>query len=98
MNENAGLAMMHVVLVRQHNAIEEALHRLNPRWSGERLYFETRRIMIAILQHVTYNEWLPILLGSNHVRRFELDLVADGFYEGVVTARLICVFCFVLPK
>src|SRR5688572_29329788 len=62
-NENAGLGMIHIVLIRWHNHVEEQLHHLNGHWQGEQLFQETRRIMVATLEHITFNEWLPLLLG-----------------------------------
>lgn len=93
MNENAGLGLFHVVMVRQHNSIEETLHQLNPDWTGPHLYAESRRIVVAILQHITFNEWLPVLLGQEAIRKFELDLVADGYYQGMIQQSL-CYLCF----
>ena len=81
-NENAGLGTLHTLLVRHHNTIEAHLHELNPHWSGERLFHETRRIIIAIMQHITFNEWLPLLLGPQSLKKFQLDLLAEGYYEG----------------
>jgi peroxidase len=91
-NENAGLGTIHILFVRYHNVIEAELHKLNPHWSGERLFQETRRIIIAILQHITYNEWLPLLLGPNVIRKFELDLQAQGYYEGNVLMTCLRVY------
>ena len=35
-----------------------------------------------MLQHITYNEWLPIILGPRVLEIFELKLMATGFYNG----------------
>lgn len=64
-NEHPGIALMYVLFIRQHNKIAEHLARLNPHWDDEKLYQEARRIVIAQLQHVTYNEFLPIVLGES---------------------------------
>ena len=63
------LMAMHTIWVREHNRIALALHVLNPEWDDERLYQEARKIVIAQLQHITYNEWLPAL--------FNVDVVSQ---------------------
>ena len=55
------LATMHLLWVREHNRLARNLQLLNPSWDDERLYQEARRIVIAEIQHIHYNEWLPAL-------------------------------------
>lgn len=65
-NQNPQLTAVQVILLREHNRISDILAQLNPHWSDETLYQESRRINVAQHQHITYYEWLPILLGISN--------------------------------
>jgi hypothetical protein len=58
-NENPLLIAMHTLFVREHNRNCEVLKLENPNWDDEQLYQQAKRLTVAILQSIVYNEWLP---------------------------------------
>lgn len=73
-NEQLVLTCMHTLMAREHNRLARGLAQVNPHWDDETLYQESRRIVISQIQHVTYNEFLPILLGKDVMEKFGLLL------------------------
>ncbi|XP_050497298.1 chorion peroxidase [Diabrotica virgifera virgifera] len=78
-NENVHLTTMHLLWVRQHNNIAQNLSKINTHWDDETIFQETRRIVAAQMQHITYNEFLPILLGHNLMRKYDLLPLKRGY-------------------
>lgn len=64
-NENPELVSLHTLFVREHNRIATNVSAQHPKWSDEQVFQETRKHVIGELQAVTYNEFLPTLLGTN---------------------------------
>ncbi|XP_013400047.1 peroxidase isoform X2 [Lingula anatina] len=81
-NEHVGLMSHHTLWAREHNRIEEELHKHNPHWDGERLYQEARKINWAQFQYIVYNEYLPVILGKSTMRKYNLNLLNTGFFSG----------------
>ena len=63
-NEHTGLVVIHTLFHREHNRIAKELSRINPCWGDEEIYQEARKIMGAIMQIITYEEYLPAMYGE----------------------------------
>lgn len=63
-NEQATLAVMHILFVREHNFQADRLANLHRSWTDEQLYQAARKIVIAELEHITFDEFLPALVGN----------------------------------
>lgn len=63
-NEQTGLAVMHTLFVREHNRLVTELAAQRPSLSGDELYERARVQVIGLMQAITYNEFLPLLLGE----------------------------------
>ena len=93
-NEQPGLTAFHTVWLREHNRLARELAYLNPHWDDEKLYQEARRILIAemqvglyfsftcvnhiIFQHITYNEWLPVVIGTDFMSELDILPLSHG--------------------
>jgi hypothetical protein len=66
-NENIELTAIHTLFVREHNRIATAMARSSPWMSDERLYQAARSMVTAEIESITFNEFLPALLGRGAI-------------------------------
>src|SRR4051812_21496704 len=64
-NENVELTAIQTLFVREHNFQAGVLKAAHPTWADEQLFQAARAIVIGEIQSITYNEFLPALLGNN---------------------------------
>ncbi len=70
-NENPELLALQTLFVREHNRIAAEAAQRHADWTDEELYQYARRIVIAELQKITYEEFLPAILGSNALPEYQ---------------------------
>ncbi|XP_022181950.1 peroxidase-like isoform X2 [Myzus persicae] len=75
------LTVLHTLWMREHNRLAKQLSHINPHWGDERIFQEARKIVTASIQHITYAEWLPALLGENYTRQNGLELLTKGYSD-----------------
>lgn len=69
-NEQAALAAMHTLFVREHNRLAGIIASEEPGLTGDEIYETARAIVAAEMQVITYKEWLPALLGEGRLPEY----------------------------
>lgn len=80
-NAQPHLTAMHTLWVREHNRLADQLAIINPHWNDEKVFQETRKLVTALIQHITYAEWLPALLGKKYTKKNALELSLKGYSD-----------------
>ena len=70
-NEQVGLSALHTLFVREHNRLADLIAAAHPSLSGQEIFEMARKIVGAEMQVITYNEFLPILLGPDSVGSYD---------------------------
>ncbi|REK06719.1 MAG: LEPR-XLL domain-containing protein [Planctomycetota bacterium] len=83
-NETVALTAVHALFVREHNRLADRIAELYPQLNDEEIYQLARRIVGAEMQAITYNEFLPALLGYDSAPRAE-DAVYDAELNASIT-------------
>ena len=79
-NEQPGLMAFHTLWLREHNRLCDELKIENPSWTDEDLYQRARKIVGALIQAVTYEEFLPTI---------GIDLNAYTAYDPTVEPNIL---------
>ncbi len=72
-NENIFLTAMHTLFAREHNRLCSIVLGNNPLWEGydELIFQHARRIVAGQMQVITFNEFLPALLGPYNLGTYQ---------------------------
>ncbi|RNA08409.1 thyroid peroxidase-like [Brachionus plicatilis] len=60
-------------------AVQQQIQDLNPDWNEEKMFLEARKITIGVLQHITYDELLPLILGDTIYEKYDLKTLKHGY-------------------
>ena len=94
-NEQLGLTSMQTLFAREHNRLADALaasHAGDASWDDDRIYNMSRKIVGAEMQAITYNEFLPAMLG-NYAPKAE-----DYSYNDTIDASITTEFSTALYR
>lgn len=69
-NEQVGLTSLHTLFVREHNRLAGIIQRRSPELNEDQIYERARAWVGALIQVITYHEFLPVLLGLNALKPY----------------------------
>lgn len=69
-NEQVGLTAMHTIFVREHNRIAQQYANRYPYLTDQQIYVRARKHVTGVIQAITYNEFIPALMGNNALRPY----------------------------
>lgn len=82
-SEQPTLTMMHTIMMREHNRRAKQLASINPHWTDEKLYHEARHLVAAELQHIIISEFLPVLIGKQLMKAYNLTAAPANSYSSI---------------
>ena len=94
-SENLGLAGIQTLFLREHNRLALALANLNPSWNDNTLFFEARKILIGIYQHIIYTHWIKGTISCGNDKELNDPASANKNYSSPYNAT---VGIFYLPR
>jgi hypothetical protein len=76
-NENIELTSLQTLFVREHNQWAAKIAAANPSLTDEQIFQQARSIVIGEIESITFNQWLPAILGPGAVSAYH------GYNPGV---------------
>ena len=70
-NEHIGLISMHTLFVREHNWWAHKIKCVCPYLCDEEIYQKAKIMVEAEIQAITYNEFIPLLLGPHGLKKYK---------------------------
>ncbi|XP_064601256.1 peroxidasin-like [Liolophura sinensis] len=87
--EVTGLTAVTTVWQREHNRIARQLAKFprfasmsNKKARNDAIFYETRKLVIAIKQHITYNEFLRLTVGPERMNKYKISPLTSGYFTG----------------
>jgi len=81
---------LHTLLHRNHNKLARIIYEGNSALTDEEIFQEARKWNIAIWQNIIYSEVLPLVVGQQRMKEFDLYPLTSGYtkdYDEKVDAR-----------
>ncbi|CAL1529772.1 unnamed protein product [Lymnaea stagnalis] len=91
-NQHPYLQSLHTVFLRDHNRIARKLRALRPNDSNENIFQLSRKIIGALQQMITYNEWLPVILGQTAKKLGLVSKTGRTKFQSRVDPRILVEF------
>jgi peroxidase len=102
--ENPVLSSMHTLWVREHNTWADYFAERNPEWDGDKVFNAARAVVTAEYQRITFEEFLPLVVGKDHVTAYsgynpdvdprinlEFAIAAFRFGHSIVSEELVAI-------
>ncbi|MEM7493336.1 MAG: peroxidase family protein [Pseudomonadota bacterium] len=89
-NEHPVLTALHTLFLREHNRLAAQISASNPSLSADEVYERARRLNVAKMQIITYEEFLPALLGPSAIPAWTAydDTINPSAYNTFSTVAL----------
>ncbi|KPM04775.1 Heme peroxidase-like protein, partial [Sarcoptes scabiei] len=78
-SQHPALQSLHTAFHRRHNQHAEQLAKINPHWNDEKLYQESRHILIGEYTAMIYGQYLEAVFGKKMMKHFQLGLLDEGY-------------------
>ncbi|XP_027203202.2 peroxidase-like [Dermatophagoides pteronyssinus] len=78
-NQNPFIASLQTLIIKRHNHHAAGLHLVNSHWYDEQLFQEARRLTIAEIVKIHFDEYIPLVLGKRLMKYFHLNVRSHGY-------------------